>query len=149
MRMITSAVIPPAPTPCTILEAISIETSCDAPHRALPAMKTVIAATKAHLRPNTSDACPNSGITTACVSAYPDPTHVYPELDDAPPRLVMILGSAVDTMVWSSAGRKRVRNMLPTRIMWRILDRPWREDWSSSFGGSWAVRVPLVLSESV
>lgn len=61
----------------------------------------------------------------------------------------MIFGRAVETMVWSSAGRKSVRNMLPTRIIWRTLERPWREDGSSSFGGSWAVRVPLVLSESV
>lgn len=62
----------------------------------------------------------------------------------------MIFGRAVETIVWSSAGRKSVRNMLPTRIMWRTLDRPWRDDdGSSSFGGSWAVRVPLVLSESV
>lgn len=148
MRMMTSAVMPPAPTPCTILDATSIETLCDAPHRQLPAMKTEMAATNAHLRPSTSLACPNSGITTACASAYPDPTHVYPELDDAPPRLVMILGRAVDTMVWSSAGRKSVRNMLPTSTAWRALDSPWRGG-SSSLGGSGAVRVPLVLSESV
>lgn len=62
----------------------------------------------------------------------------------------MIFGRAVETMVWSNAGRKSVRNMLPTRITWRALDRPWRDcDGSSSFGGSGAVRVPLVLSESV
>lgn len=76
MRMMTSAVMPPAPTPCTILEATSIETSCDAPHRQLPAMKTKMAAANAHFLPKTSDDWPKSGMTTACVRAYPDPTHV-------------------------------------------------------------------------
>lgn len=76
MRMMTSAVMPPAPIPCTILEAISIETFCEAPHRQLPAMKIDMPATNAHFLPNTSDACPKSGITTACVRAYPDPIHV-------------------------------------------------------------------------
>lgn len=57
--------MPPAPTPWTVRAAMSMATLTEPPQRALPAMKTRMAARKTRLRPRTPEAWPRSGMTTA------------------------------------------------------------------------------------
>ena len=91
---------PPAPSPCTARQAIN-QVMLPAKPQAAEAMTNVPAETwKTSLRPKRSPNLPASTVAIVSASRYDDTTH---EMCPAPPRSPTIVGSAVDTMVWSSA----------------------------------------------
>ncbi len=71
-----------------------------APHSADPARNTTIATWSTTLRPYRSPSLPYSGVTAVWASRYAVTTQ---EMWFSPPRSPTIVGSAVDTIVESSA----------------------------------------------
>ncbi len=77
--------------------------SCASPHSAEPARKITIAAWNSPLRPYWSPSLPHSGVPTVLASRYAVTTQ---DSRFSPPRSPTIVGSAVDTIVWSSAASR-------------------------------------------
>ncbi len=57
-----SAVMPPAPRPCTTRKAMSISADCDSPARAEPATKMIRDSCTSSLRSNRSASLPQIGV---------------------------------------------------------------------------------------
>lgn len=77
--------------------------SCATPHSAEPARNSTIAACSTILRPYRSPSLPYSGSTMVDDSRYAVTTHDNWSSPPSPPSSPTIVGSAVDTIVWSSA----------------------------------------------
>ena len=91
---------PPAPKPCTARHAISQVMLPAKPHIADATTNVPADSWKMSLRPKRSPNLPASTVAMVSASRYDDTTQVrWP----APPRSPTIVGSAVDTMVWSRA----------------------------------------------
>src|SRR3954452_20628208 len=90
---------PPPPSPWMARKAISSVMPCASPHSAEPTRKITSAACSTTLRPKRSPSFPYSGVTTVTASRYAVTTH---EMCSRPPRSPTIVGSAVETIVWSS-----------------------------------------------
>ena len=91
---------PPAPMPWTARKTTSCVIVCARPQSAEPSRKTTIAKRNRFFRPQASPSLPYSGTVTVEVSMYAVKTHEYCVM---PPRSPTIRGSAVATIVWSSA----------------------------------------------
>src|SRR4051812_12251800 len=96
---IASVISPPAPSPCSARNAISSPRLAAAPLSADPSRKTRMAPWKSRLRPYKSLIRPHSGIETVAPSMYAVTTQA---IWSRPPRSRTTVGSAVDTIVWSS-----------------------------------------------
>ena len=91
---------PPAPRPCTARQAISQVMLPANPQNADAPTNRPAETWKTSLRLNRSPNLPASTVDTVSASRYDDTTH---DRWLAPPRSPTIVGSAVDTIVWSSA----------------------------------------------
>src|SRR6185503_9835701 len=80
-------------------KAISSVIPCASPHSAEPARNSTSAPCRTILRPNRSPSFPYSGVTAVTASRYAVTTH---DRCSSPPSSLTIVGSAVDTIVWSS-----------------------------------------------
>ena len=76
---------------------------CDSPQSADPIRKITIDAWNSRLRPYWSPSLPHSGVEAVVASRY---AVITQEMWFSPPRSPTIVGSAVDTMVWSSAASR-------------------------------------------
>src|SRR4051794_8142292 len=90
---------PPPPRPWIARKAISSLMPCASPHSAEPMRKIVSAAWSTRLRPYRSPSLPYSGVTTVTARRYAVTTQ---ERCCRPPSSPTIVGSAVETIVWSS-----------------------------------------------
>src|SRR5664279_757404 len=93
----------PAPRPCTARNAISAGMLQAKPHRIEPSRKSPMPNSMIGLRPNRSDSLPYTGTETAWASRYTENSQGNWE---NPPRSATIEGTAVATMVESSATRE-------------------------------------------
>src|SRR4051795_3566635 len=93
---------PPAPRPGSARKPISCPIVWLRPDSSEPARKIRIAARNMGLRPYMSPSFPYSGVEAVVASRYDVTTH---ERWLRPPRSPTIVGSAVETIVWSSAAR--------------------------------------------
>src|SRR5579864_7505134 len=93
---------PPAPRPWTARNAISSVMLVLRPHSADPIRNSVTAPWRIRLRPYRSPSFPYSGVTAVWASRNALVTH---DRWVRPPRSLTIVGSAVATIVWSSAAR--------------------------------------------
>src|SRR5580692_3610811 len=91
---------PPPPSPCTARNAINSTIECASPDSAEPTKKITIEAWKNLFRPYMSPSLPHNGVDTVEASRYAVITH---DRCDNPCRSPAIVGSAVATIVWSSA----------------------------------------------
>src|SRR5262249_39904635 len=91
---------PPPPMPWTARNAINWSMVWDSPASAEPIRKMTIEAWKNALRPYRSPSLPHSGVDTVDASRYAVTTQ---DRCDNPCRSPAIVGSAVATIVWSSA----------------------------------------------
>src|SRR3984957_18788712 len=91
---------PPPPRPWTARKRINSFIVWLKPARADPIMKMTMAAWKKNLRPNWSPSFPHNGVDTVEARRYAVTTHAR---CDPPWRSPTMVGSAVETMVWSSA----------------------------------------------
>ena len=89
------------------------------PDRIEPIRKMTIAAWKNTLRPYMSPSLPHSGVDTVVASRYEVMTQAMCE---PPLRSPTIVGSAVDTIVWSSAARNMPHMSAP--MISRMRRRP-------------------------
>ena len=101
---------PPPPRPCRARNAISSVIVWLNPHSAEPTTKITIDAWKKVLRPYWSPSLPHRGVDTVEASRYAVTTHARWE---PPCRSPTMVGSAVDTMVWSSAARSMPSSSAP------------------------------------
>src|SRR4051794_40416944 len=90
---------PPPPRPWIARNAISSVIPCASPHSAEPIRKITSAACRTILRPKRSPSFPYSGVTTVTASRYAVTTQ---DRCSRPPSSSTIVGSAVETIVWSS-----------------------------------------------
>ncbi len=90
----------PPPNPCTARQPISHVIPGASPHIAEAPTNRPAASWKTRLRPNWSPNFPASTVAIVFASRYDDTTH---DRCSAPPRSPTIVGSAVETIVWSSA----------------------------------------------
>ncbi len=91
---------PPPPMPWTARKAMSSPMFRAWPHRAEPIRKITIAPRKRYLRPYWSPSLPQTWVVAVEASRYAVTTQ---DRWDRPPRSLTIVGSAVETIVWSSA----------------------------------------------
>src|SRR3954469_20633103 len=90
---------PPPPRPWIARKAINSVIPWARPHSADPIRKRTSAACSTTLRPSRSPSFPYSGVTIVTASRYAVTTH---DRCARPPRSPTIVGSAVETIVWSS-----------------------------------------------
>lgn len=107
---IDSTISPPPPSPCNARKPISSPMFCDMPHSADPIRKITIAAWKSFLRPYWSPSLPHSGVAAVDASRYAVTTQ---DRCSRPPRSLTMVGSAVDTIVWSSAASSMPSSRAP------------------------------------
>ena len=88
---------------------------CAWPHSAEPIRKMTIDAWNSVLRPNWSPSLPHSGVDAVVASRYAVTTQ---DRWLRPPRSPTMVGSAVATMVWSSAA-SRIASMRAVKMMSR------------------------------
>src|SRR5262245_20678709 len=131
-----TTISPPAPRPCSARNPISSPMLCERPQSAEPMRKITIAVCSTILRPNRSPSFPYSGPETVAVRRYAVTTQ---ERWSSPPRSPTIVGSAVETIVWSSAARRRTSSSAPKMS---------RTRWRDSVTGSDSPRVVVVLELS-
>ena len=94
----------PPPSPCTARNVISSSMLFASPQKNEPTMNTSTPSWNTRLRPNRSPNFPASTVDTVSASMYAVTTQLtWP----APPRSPTMVGSAVDTIVWSSADSSR------------------------------------------
>src|SRR5882757_10863308 len=91
---------PPAPIPCTARIAMSQVMLSAKPQKNEPITNTAQLTWNTSLRPNRSPNLPASTVAMVSVSRYAVTTQ---DMWPPPPRSATIVGSAVATMVWSSA----------------------------------------------
>ena len=101
---------PPAPTPCTARIEMSQSMFCARPHSSEPMTKISALSWKMRLRPNRSPNLPTIAAAIVSASRYAVTTQ---DRCPAPPRSPTIVGSAVATMVWSSAASRRPSRIVP------------------------------------
>lgn len=109
---------PPAPMPCNARQAISSVMFVASPHRKEPVMKMIADTWKTTLRPNRSPNLPTSTVATVSASRYAVTTH---DMCAAPPRSDTIVGSAVPTIVWSSAASSMPSTIVAKTMLRRRL----------------------------
>src|SRR6478672_4084564 len=112
MIVIASVIKPPAPMRCSPRKTISSVMFWDRPASADPIRNTTIANWNTLLRPWRSLILPYSGVVTVDATRYAVTTH---ERWFRPPRSPTIVGSAVATIVWSSAASS-MPSMSPPRM---------------------------------
>ena len=95
-----STISPPPPTPCRARNAISSPMLRAWPHSAEPIRKITIALRNRYLRPYWSPSFPQTWVVAVEARMYAVTTQ---DRCERPPRSLTIVGSAVDTIVWSSA----------------------------------------------
>ena len=113
MMVCASAISPPPPEPCTARPAISTLIDGASAQISEPATKMPMAISIMARRPWMSDSLPNSGVTAVAVKRYAVTTQ------DRSARLAKrrpMVGSAVATMVWSSAPRN-IASMMPSTML--------------------------------
>ena len=93
-----STIRPPPPTPWTARKAMSSPMFRDWPQRADPMRKITIAPRNRYLRPYWSPSLPHTWVVAVLASRYAVTTQ---DRWLSPPRSLTIVGSAVDTIVWS------------------------------------------------
>ena len=91
---------PPPPTPWSARNAISSPMVWDSPDSAEPIRKITIAARNRYLRPYWSPSLPHTWVVAVLASRYAVTTQ---DRWLRPPRSLTMVGSAVATIVWSSA----------------------------------------------
>ena len=101
---------PPPPMPCSARNAINMIIEPLSPASAEPIRKMMIAAWKKILRPYWSPSLPHSGVDAVEARMYAVTTQ---EMCDRPCRSPAMVGSAVATMVWSSAASSRPSSSAP------------------------------------
>ncbi len=92
-----------------------------------PVMKTIAETWKSTLRPNRSPNLPTSTVATVSARRYAVTTH---DMCAAPPRSDTIVGSAVPTIVWSSAA-----SSMPSMIVTKTTLRRRRSSTGGCAGG--------------
>ena len=102
--------------PCTAREAISSIIEWASPEKIDPTRKITIAAWKNCLRPYRSPSFPHSGVDAVEASRYAVTTQ---DRWDSPCRSPAIVGSAVATIVWSSAASSMPSSSAPMMISTR------------------------------
>ncbi|SDP31692.1 hypothetical protein SAMN04487981_12036 [Streptomyces sp. cf386] len=115
INAIAVTIRPPAPTPCIARQTISSVMLEARPHRNEPVMNTIAETWKTTLRPNMSPNLPTRTVATVSASRYDVTTH---DMCSAPPRSDTIVGSAVPTIVWSSAASS-IPSMIVTKTTLR------------------------------
>src|SRR3954468_8358653 len=90
---------PPPPRPWIARKAINSVIPWASPHSADPIRKSTSAACSTTLRPSRSPSFPYSGVTMVTASRYAVTTQ---DRCSRPPSSSTIVGSAVETIVWSS-----------------------------------------------
>ena len=71
--MFTNTIMPPAAEPCIARPDMSCATLFDHPHIADPTKNSAMELSSASLRPQTSAALPQTGVTAALASEYAEP----------------------------------------------------------------------------
>ena len=108
---------PPAPIPCSARIPTSHVMFSARPHRNEPITKMPVLTWKTSFRPNRSPNFPASAAAIVSVSRYAVTTQ---DRCPAPPSSPTIVGSAVETIVWSSAARNMPSRTVPnTTLIWR------------------------------
>src|SRR5215468_1666566 len=118
--------------------AISSRIVCDSPASADPMRKMTIEASKNVLRPYRSPSLPHSGVDTVDASRYAVTTQ---DRWDSPCRSPAIVGSAVATIVWSSAASSIPSSSAPMMISVRR--------WLSSLCSCAATAPPRTRSSNI
>ena len=108
---------PPAPIPCTARQPTSQLMVPASAHITEAPTKMPALSWKTSLRPNRSPNLPASTVAMVSVSRYDVTTQ---ETCAPPPRSPTMVGSAVETIVWSSAASSMPSMIVPkTRLIWR------------------------------
>jgi|SRR6478609_7801806 hypothetical protein len=94
---------PAPPRPRRARKPMSCGRFCENPHNALPTRNSVIAARHRRLRPKASPSMPYAGIATAIARVY---AIITQDMCPNPPSSPTTVGSAVATMIWSSAASR-------------------------------------------
>jgi hypothetical protein len=98
--------------PCTARAAISISIPLEMPATTEPPTNTTALIWKTTRRPNRSPNLPTSTVETVSASRYAVTTQ---DMCPLPPRSSTMVGSAVDTIVWSSAASS-IPSMIVTKM---------------------------------
>ena len=107
---IDSTISPPPPRPWRARKPISCGMFCAMPHSAEPIRKITMAVWKSFLRPYWSPSLPHRGVAAVEASRYAVTTQ---DRCSRPPRSLTMVGSAVETMVWSSAASSMPSSSAP------------------------------------
>jgi hypothetical protein len=110
MSAVAVTASPPPPMPCTARITISTVMLLARPQKNEPTMKTRTLTWKTRLRPNRSPNFPARIVEIVSASMYAVTTQL---MCPAPPRSPTIVGSGVDTIVWSSADRSIPSTIVP------------------------------------
>ena len=132
----------PAPNPWTARQPISQVMLVAAPHSADATTNIPAATWKTLLRPNRSPNLPARTVAIVSASRYDDTTQ---DRWPAPPRSPTMVGSAVDTIVWSSAASSMPSSRVPNT---RLIRRRSSTVGSVSAAATWvATATPQTLTE--
>ena len=119
IRAVAVTIRPPAPMPCTARHETSQAIVVASAHIRDAATKIPALSWKISLRPNRSPNFPASTVAMVSVRRYDVTTH---DTCAPPPRSPTMVGSAVDTIVWSSAASSIPSMIVPkTRLICRRL----------------------------
>lgn len=116
MSAVDVTISPPPPRPCTARQTISHTMLSANPAQNEPTPNTTTDSWNISLRPNRSPSLPTTTVMIVSASRYDVTTQ---DRCPAPPRSPTMVGSAVPTMVWSSAASSIPSSTAPKTALTR------------------------------